>query len=243
MRIVTWNCCGKFCQKARHIAAMKPDILAVQEVEALGDAPKFSGDIQPTYSHRAALRPIPKSIGIFSYTDTSLDALCVMPGVRCYRARHYEHHFQIMAVWTSVSASGKQDYRQLHDVLDHHDGWIRQWPTIVLGDFNQSARYKGDGWTTLQKLMDGLGLVSAFHSHFGEDFGQETRATHYHQLRQDKPFHLDYCFLPRDWARYIAHVSVGTYDEWNGISDHVPLIVDIDFEQSSPNWKQSPTRD
>jgi hypothetical protein len=107
MRIVTWNCCGKFRQKAQHVVPLKPDILAVQEVEALGDAPKFSGDFQPTYSHRAVLRPIPKSIGMFSYTDTSLEPLCVMPGVRCYRARHHEHQFQVMAVWTSVSARGR----------------------------------------------------------------------------------------------------------------------------------------
>jgi hypothetical protein len=68
---------------------------------------RFSGDFQPTYSHRAVLRPIPKSIGMFSYTDTILEPLCVMPGVRCYRARHHEHQFQVMAVWTSVSARGR----------------------------------------------------------------------------------------------------------------------------------------
>ena len=229
MRIATWNCCGKFRQKAQYVVSLEPDILAVQEVEALGDDPKFSGDFQPTYSHRAVLRPIPKSIGIFSYTDTTLEPLCVMPGVRCYRARHHQHQFQVMAVWTSVSTIGKQDYRQLHEALDHHDGWIRQMPTIVLGDFNQSARYKGDGWPTLQTLLDGLGLASAYHSHFKEDFGQETRQTHYNKRRQDKGCHLDYCFLPKEWVPMIDRVEVGTYSEWGQISDHVPLIVDLKF--------------
>jgi endonuclease/exonuclease/phosphatase family metal-dependent hydrolase len=231
MRVATWNCCGKFRQKAQHVASLKPDILAVQEVEALDDEPKLSGDFQPTYAHRAVLRSIPKSIGMFSYTDTSLEALCVMPGVRCYRARHHEHQFQVMAVWTSVSARGKPDYHQLHEALDHHDGWVRQMPTVVLGDFNQSARYKGDGWPTLQRLLDGLGLASAYHSFFKEDFGNETMHTHYHQHRQDKGCHLDYVFLPEDWVPYIDHVSVGTYDDWKGISDHVPVIVDLDFDR------------
>jgi endonuclease/exonuclease/phosphatase family metal-dependent hydrolase len=229
MRIITWNCCGKFRQKAQHVASLKPDILAVQEVEALGAAPKFSGDYQPTFSHRAVLQPIRKSIGMFSYTDTSLEALCVMPGVRCYRARHHEHQFQVMAVWTSVSAKRTQDYRQLHEALYHHDGWIRQMPTIVLGDFNQSARYKGDGWSTLQTLLGGLGLESAYHRYCEEDFGEETKPTHYHKHRQDKGFHLDYCFLPESWLTYIEQVSVETYDDWKGISDHVPLIVDLKF--------------
>lgn len=227
MRITTWNCCGKFRQKAQHVASLKPDILAVQEVEALGAAPKFSGDFQPTFSHRAVLRSLRKSIGMFSYTDTSLEALCVMSGVRCYRAGYHEHQFQVMAVWTSVSAKGTQDYRQLHEALDHHDGWIRQMPTIVLGDFNQSARYKGDGWSTLQTLLGGLGLESAYHRYFKEDFGQETRPTHYHKHRQDKGCHLDYCFLPKEWIPMIDRVEVGSYSEWGQISDHVPLIVDL----------------
>lgn len=225
MRVATWNCCGKFRQKAQHVASLKPDILAVQEVEALGAAPKFSGDFQPTFSHRAVLRPLRKSIGMFSYTDTSLEALCVMSGVRCYRARHHEHQFQVMAVWTSVSAKGTQDYHQLHEALDHHDGWIRQMPTIVLGDFNQSACYKG--WPTLQTLLDGLGLASAYHNFFHEDFGKETRPTHFHHGKEEKPFHLDYCFLPKEWIPMIDRVEVGTYSEWGQISDHVPLIVDL----------------
>ena len=226
MRVATWNCCGKFRQKAQHIVPLKPDILAVQEVEALGDDPKFTGDFQPTYSHRAVLRPIPKSIGMFSYTDTSLEALCVMPGVRCYRAQYRDQRFQVMAVWTSVSATGKQDYRQLHEALDHHEGWIRQMPTIVLGDFNQSAGYKG--WPSLLKLLEGVGLASAYHSYFDkEGFGQETRPTHYHKRQQDKGYHLDYCFLPKEWIPMIERVEVGTYSDWVQISDHVPLIVDL----------------
>lgn len=227
MRIATWNCCGKFQQKAQHVAPLKPDVLAIQELEPLGDDPKFSGDIQPTYAHRAVLRPIRKSIGMFSYTDTSIEALCVMPGVRCYRARHHGHQFQVMSVWTSVSASGKQDYHQLHEALDHHDGWVRQMPTVVLGDFNQSGSYKG--WPTLQKLLSGLGLASAYHSFFKEDFGHESKHTHYHHHRQDKGFHIDYVFLPEDWLKSIAQVSVGSYDDWKGISDHVPMVVDLDF--------------
>jgi endonuclease/exonuclease/phosphatase family metal-dependent hydrolase len=225
MKIITWNCCGKFRQKAQYVASLKPDILAVQEVEALGAAPKFSGDYQPTFSHRAVLRPLRKSIGMFSYTDTSLEALCVMSGVRCYRARHHEHQFQVMAVWTSVSAKGTQDYYQLHEALDHHDGWIRQMPTIILGDFNQSVGYKG--WPTLKTLLDGLGLASAYHRHFNKDFGLEEKPTHYHKHRQDKGFHLDYCFLPEEWIPMIERVEVGPYSEWGQISDHVPLIVDL----------------
>jgi endonuclease/exonuclease/phosphatase family metal-dependent hydrolase len=40
-------------------------------------------------------------------------------------------------------------------------------------------------------------------------------------------FHLDYCFLPEPWANRITNVEVGLHSDWNDISDHVPLIVDL----------------
>lgn len=227
MRIATWNCCGRFREKSQYISRFKPDVLAAQEVESLDDASHFCGECQPTCFYRAALRPIPKSIAALSYTDTQIDSLCVMPGVRCYAVRKGDLDFQVMAVWTSVSSDGREDYRQLHEALIHHDGFVRQRPTIVLGDLNLNATYKGDGWRTLQALTDSLGLVSAYHEYFKEAYGQETRPTYYHKHVKNHSFHVDYCFLPHDWKRHIDAVTIGTFEDWSQVSDHVPVIVDL----------------
>lgn len=77
---------------------------------------------------------------------------------------------------------------------------------------------------------DAFGLVSAYHHHFRESFGVETRPTHFHQGKEEAAFHLDYCFLPGEWAKSIKNVAVGVYNDWNSISDHVPLIVDLGIE-------------
>ena len=49
--------------------------------------------------------------------------------------------------------------------------------------------------------------------------------------KQDGPkYHVDYCFLPREWSSYLGEVKTGTFDDWvgAGLSDHVPLIVDVE---------------
>ena len=100
---------------------------------------------------------------------------------------------------------------------------------MILGDFNGNASFTGGNWGQLLELTNSLGLVSAYHHHSRESFGVETRPTHFHKGKEEAAFHLDYCFLPGEWAKSIKNVAVGVYSDWNSISDHVPLIVDLDL--------------
>ena len=229
MRIITWNCCGRFRPKAHHMADLLPDVLAVQEVESFKAPSEFSGP-PPRYAHREVARHIPKSIGMFSYTDCPISFVKILPGVRFYNAQVGGMEIRAMSAWTSpTSVPGRQNYRQLHDALDAHANWVRDHPAMILGDFNMNASYKGDGMRTLLERLIPLGFVSAYHQYFNEEFGHETRPTHYHLGHQQKTFHLDYCFLSRELVERLRHVTVGTYEDWKGISDHVPLIVDLDI--------------
>jgi endonuclease/exonuclease/phosphatase family metal-dependent hydrolase len=96
-----------------------------------------------------------------------------------------------------------------------------------LGDFNDNASYTSGNWQALLDLLQPLGLASAYHEHFRERFGAETRPTYFHHGKQTSAFHLDYRFLPQTWTKQITKVEVGTFDEWHSISDHAPLIVDL----------------
>lgn len=80
----------------------------------------------------------------------------------------------------------------------------------------------------LQRMRDELGLVSAYGHVYGENPGEETHATYYHQWRESQPFHLDYCFVPEAWAGRITDVKVGSFAAWRQ-SDHRPITVDIDL--------------
>ena len=77
MRSVTWNCrVGGFRRKAGPVAALRPDILAVHEVEPIDGVLLFAGESQPTCRDRLADPAFPRrAIGMFSYTDTELRAV------------------------------------------------------------------------------------------------------------------------------------------------------------------------
>jgi hypothetical protein len=211
---------------------LEADVLAVQEVEPIDSLLLFTGDRQPTFRDRSAPASSPKrGLGMFSYTQTLLrpeDGAEPFCGVRRYRAERNGLSFNVIGVWTWGTRSAKTSYRQAHDGLQAHEAWIREWPTVVLGDFNANASFKGNNWKQLRELMDQLGLVSAYHSHFrDEPFGQEKRATHFHRGKEAARFHLDYCFVPEKWARHITRVEVGTFAKWHEFSDHAPMIVDL----------------
>ena len=70
---------------------------------------------------------------------------------------------------------------------------------LILGDFKDNASYRSGHWAELLALLHPLGLVSAYHEHFQEPFGAESRPTHYFKGNQGPPFHPDYCFVPKVW--------------------------------------------
>lgn len=232
MRLVTWNCrIGGFHYKAKQVAPFKPDILVVQEVEPLDKVTVFSGDCQPTYRHRdGGPTKARRAIGVFSYTDIairSVDEAAPIYGFRRYEALYNGLAFNLIAVWTAATGIPGTSYRQAHEGLAKHALWIRERPTILIGDLNNNASFMGSSWRELRVLLDPLALESAYHHHFGEDFGAETRPTHFHHAKPDAPFHLDYCFVPRAWLPRIRNVQVGVLDPT--VSDHVPLIVDLEL--------------
>jgi exodeoxyribonuclease III len=235
MRLVTWNCrVGNFQQKAERIAALTPppDVLVVQEVENLDSVLLFGGASQPNFRHRTIDSRFPKrGTGVFSYTGaeiTSVDEENAPFGFQRYEVRLTGLSFNLAAVWTWATKVSADSYRQAHQGLETHGDWLRQRPTVVLGDFNMNEAGSGGKWRQLRKLLDSFGLVSAYHTASGESFGAETQHTHFHKGDSQKPFHIDYCFIPSEWSQGIRGVNVPPHAEWRDVSDHVPLIVDLD---------------
>jgi len=38
--------------------------------------------------------------------------------------------------------------------------------------------------------------------------------------------------LPKAWAQRIKQFEVGSYENWAKVSDHVPLVVDVNLDMS-----------
>ncbi len=235
LRLITWNCrVGGFRYKAAHVAGLRPDLLAVQEVEPLEQVLVFGGECQPTYRDRIGDPAFPRrAIGVFSYTGLDIqpvDLEAPLYAFRRYVASRPGLEFNVIATWTAATKDAATSYRQAHQGVEAHVAWIQERPTVILGDLNDNASFRGTRWSDLMAQLEPLGLVSAYHYFYGEAPGCETRPTHFWRGDGAATFHLDYCFLPSPWLARVRDVCVGEFSPaWKEVSDHVPLIVDLDL--------------
>jgi len=232
LRIISWNCrIGGFRYKSANVEPLRPDILAVQEVEPIDNVLVFGGVEQPTFRNQIKNPAYPRrSIGLFSYTNARIRAVDETDPQYAFRRFVVNKgflEFNVAAVWTWATTAKATSYMQAHDGVVRHREWIRERPTVILGDLNMDASYRNSSLPALIDLTDELGLVSAYHTFFGEQFGGETRHTHFHKGHAAAAFHLDYCFVPAAWSPFIRQVTVGDQSAWAKVSDHVPLIVDL----------------
>jgi exonuclease III len=235
MRIVTWNCCGGgFRKKAARMAALRPDVLVVQEVEKLDNQLFLDGDQQPTFLWRTPVGGSIRGLALLSYSGVELrpafDESRPLHGFYPFEARWGDLEFRVVGVWTfETRGSPRTSYRQAHDGLDKFAEWLVEKPSVILGDFNANASYKDGGvWQSLWERLEALGFASAYHQFVGEPFGAENRPTHYHKGHESARSHLDYCFIPAAWKERLRHVDVGDFASWQGVSDHRPVVVDLD---------------
>jgi endonuclease/exonuclease/phosphatase family metal-dependent hydrolase len=103
-------------------------------------------------------------------------------------------------------------------------------PTVVIGDFNSNAIFdhyhpKTLNHSALIRLLDSFGLVSGYHEFFREAHGAESRPTCYLLWKENRPYHIDYCFVPKAWMARVQAVTVGDYESWKQYSDRRPLSV------------------
>jgi endonuclease/exonuclease/phosphatase family metal-dependent hydrolase len=222
MRLVSWNCQHGDCRdRAARLAGVSADVIVLQECSRplLEDERCIWFPTIPT-----------KGVGIVAKEPWTVTA-----GARA-AAGGFESiypvevsgpsSFHLLAVW----AQREPTYvRAMLDGLDRYAEFITAKATVIVGDFNSDPELKSSKARSehelLKECLAGYGLVSASHA-YSDRVGTALRPTYYHQRKEDRPYHLDYCFVPESWIPRLT-VEIGGYAEWNGESDHRPIWVDI----------------
>lgn len=57
--------------------------------------------------------------------------------------------------------------------------------------------------------------------------------TYFFRWKENRPFHIDYCFLPAGWRSAIRSVGVRPFNEAHWQSDHRPVVVELDLPATS----------
>jgi exonuclease III len=234
LRIVTWNCGMALARKAPSLSALKPDIAVVQECS------KKSVDVLSSNGFSGLwLGANPnKGLGVFCSKEFTLQSTDELFGkwVVPVRVHGAVVDFNLLAIWACpVGTKRANNYiGQVFRCLEEQDVWFKMAPVVVAGDFNSNSIWDdhrpGRNHTEVVRLFEAHGLISAYHTHHAEKRGAETRPTLYFLHRQGKPFHIDYVFVPKSWR--LESVEVGSFREWGRLSDHVPVVVDVNIGSS-----------
>jgi endonuclease/exonuclease/phosphatase family metal-dependent hydrolase len=225
MRLVSWNCHhGETRQRAARLDSLCPDLVVLQECgkpTAAADGRCVWFGNQPT-----------KGVGVVSRGRWFVEPGPVDPDVpdSVYPVRVCGPvEFHLLAIW----AQKRPTYvRAILAGLAAYRDFLMAASAVVVGDFNSHPRWDADDPKAnhsllAERLRQDFGLVSAYHAVAERSDSTIEKPTFYWQWREAQPFHLDYCFLPTQWAARLASVEVGGYPEWADESDHRPLVAEF----------------
>ncbi len=225
-----------FRKKASIILAHQPDILIVPECEH-PDKLLFTEDIPKPTDTLWFGKNKNKGLAIFSYSNFRFrvlenhnqDLQMIIP----IAVTGGQFDFHLFAIWANNPTDPEGQYvEQVWKALHHYDSLLTDKKTILAGDFNSNTiwdrKYRKSNHSNVVKLLEDKGIFSAYHLHHKLAQGAEEHPTLYLYRHQDKPYHLDYCFVSADLAEKIKSVETGEYGFWTKYSDHVPVIVTFD---------------
>ena len=240
MRLVSWNCNMALPRKWAALMALNPDVAVVQECATPERLSARLPDLEPARCLWTGDNPN-KGLGLFAFGDWRLEPLGGrLPGSDYFLPARVRGSaaFTLVGVWSTWRAADrlKGSPGPLNHALDQLAGSASPGDLFLAGDFNHNARWDKPGWgwnhASSVSRLESLGLKSAYHSARGVPQGDEPEPTIYWRNRTaDGPsYHIDYAFVPQCLPGGAVQVAVGSHADWvaAGLSDHVPLIVDVD---------------
>lgn len=231
MKIINWNCAGKFREKYNYILSHNPDILIVQECEkdtcvVVANKYKMKSFWFGNKIHYKGLGIIYKSnyeinlYNCFSFNYKLIVPLVIQSNI----------HFHIMPVWTF--SEDKRSYNiQLEEAIPFYKEYLTTRESLIIGDYNSpyTDGAKANYIKKINNLLNDLDFKSIYHLFNNLDIGKHKENTFYHQRKKEFPHMLDYAYGTKLFQENIVKVSIGHYDDWIDKSDHMPLFLEFNI--------------
>lgn len=236
MNIIHWNCQCAFRKKNERILSHSPDIMVVAECEH-PDKLKF-GKLTPKPSGYLWFGDNPnKGLAVFSYSDYSLKVMDLYDPQYRYvipiEVTSGGVSYIMFAVWAmgNPKEPDKSYIGQVWLAMNHYKDLLNEESVILIGDFNSNAiwdrKARVGNHTDVVNLLANEGIHSLYHRSSQTLHGEEKDHTFFMYRKREKPYHIDYCFLSEQLISPSTTLEIGTYDEWCGLSDHVPLMMQM----------------
>lgn len=224
MRIVSWNCNGGLRRKYQKLLEYNADLYVIQECE---DPARFSDAGYKKFAANSlwVSENKNKGLGIFASSQDMIleknlwdtDMLYYFISCRVNRI------FNLLAIWAC-----KPHIAAIYEYLSRNQDKMDK-NCIVIGDFNSNKMWDDKhgfaSHTIVEKRFNKLGLYSC-DTIKGKALVDENTPTFYLYKHLERPYHIDYCFLnPERLKQY----DIGKAETWLGLSDHMPVVVDVDI--------------
>ena len=228
MRLISWNANCRFRDKYHLLNDF--DVAVVQECE---DPKQSTNKSYATLAERSFwLGKIKhKGLGIFLGEDTQADIMKLPETTQEYfLPLQLSSGKQILAVWAMGAKRVQDGYiAQIHDYLRTHEQYFDWANLTIVGDFNSNAQWDGKrelrNHGNLVKKLDKKGLTSLYHCNHEIEHGHEEHPTFYMYRKLERPYHIDYVFIPQHAAK-TSSIAIGDPNDWLIHSDHMPLFAD-----------------
>lgn len=226
LRIAAWNCCaGPLATKLAAARRLRADILVLPEAPRVPESAQAAwiGD-NPRKGLAVLARP-PWRVQRVTVPRVTLPRYFLPVLIRGPET------FMLWGVW--AHAFGADRYvRATHRALDECHAHVAREQPLLLGDFNSHSRWDHEhppdrSHSALVRRLAALGYVSAYHHCRRRAHGREGHATFYEYRHRDRPYHLDYAFVPAGMVPRLRRVRVGQHRTWTRWSDHMPLVLEL----------------
>ena len=235
MKIITWNCCGKFREDYAAIFEEDADIYVIQECENpdanYAKYKKYKEDVGDNFEWIGDIHY--KGLGIFVKEGIDFELIEVPENkFKHFLPLRINDTFNLLGVWAmgKDEDEGLKPYvEMIHDYFEAND-FLFDENLVMCGDFNSSEVFndhhpKDKNHTVLNEKLEAKNLFSAYHDNAKECHGEETKHTFYQARHLNDYYHLDYVYAKKG---AVTKFKILDHWKWISLSDHLPIFFEID---------------
>jgi hypothetical protein len=224
VKLVTWNCLsGRPYDKAEVLAPLEADVIVLQEC-ARPDALGSETCLWAGFMNHKGLAVISKPpyrlcAGPVESDGTGSFLPCIVS---------VPVQFNLLAVWP---IPGRAIWpRCMPRSTGTEPGFMNARPsslvtsTATRSGTGRAADTPTTGWSNDYATSS---LVSAWHAAHPD--APEPATLYQRYLGGYRPFHIDYCFILETWTSKLRDVTIGSFEDYDGHSDHRPLMIDVEL--------------
>ncbi len=223
-----------FRKKFEKVIQLNPDVLVIQECENISKLANHLSAIH--YNQLLWFGNNPhKGIAVISFNAIEIELNQSYNPAFEYiipiQLMVNKKEINLFCIWAMPHKTerAKRYVGQIWGAINHYKDLLSR-DSILIGDFNSNAIWDGKSriasHSDVVTFLNQRQIFSIYHKNYEIKHGEEKHPTLFLLKKEEKPYHLDYCFASRSLFSKNSTFEIGIYRDWIKLSDHMPIIID-----------------